>query len=204
MAFIDNLAFSLFSISFAGLLLLYTVTSMYFVYRGKKNDYKDHLQGAMGPMAVVGAYLILTGLWGQFTWPLPGSYNILFYDPMVAFGLVVLSFALSIKFNVRLEYAGFLGFLVGIMTILYGLQGYSIGLTQSPFALLGLYFCYGVAGIFSYPVSMIADRLPGLKKNPWIGWHICLVLFWLAMLAASLVAGYIGMSAIGGHLLSAP
>jgi putative membrane protein len=204
MPYIDNLAFSLFLISFAGFLLLYTVASMYFVYRSRKSDYEEHLLGAMGPMAVVGSIMTVSSLWGQFTWPLPGSYNILFYDPMLAFGIVVLSFALSIKFNVRLEYSGFLGLLVGIMTLLYGWQGYSIGLTQAPIALLGLYLCYGAAGILAYPVSMIADRLPGLKKNPWFGWYICLVLFWLALLAASLVAGYIGMSAIGGHLLSTP
>ncbi|MCL5100877.1 MAG: DUF981 family protein, partial [Candidatus Marsarchaeota archaeon] len=41
------------------------------------------------------------------------------------------------------------------------------GLTQAPIALLGLYFLYGLAGIFSYPVALIADRLPGLQKNAW-------------------------------------
>ncbi len=204
MVFIDNLAFSLFSLSFAGFLLLYTITSMYFVYRSRKKDYGEHLLGAMAPMAIVGAYLILMGIWGQFTWPLPGSYNILFYDPMVAFGMVVLAFAMSIRFNVRLEYAGFLGLLVGIMTLLYGWQGYSIGLTQAPIALLGMYFAYGIAGVFAYPVSLIADRLPGLQKNPWIGWHICLAIFWLFLFGASLVSGYVGLNAIGSHLVSPP
>ena len=204
MVFVDNLAYSLFAIGFAGFLLLYVITSMYFVYRKRAKDYSAHLSAAGVPLMVIGFYIVVMALWGQFTWPLPGSYNILFYDAMVSFGLVILSFAFSIRYKVRLEYAGFFGLLVGIMTIIYGVQGYTLGLTQSPLALLALYCCYGVAGVFSYPVAIIADRFPGLKKDPWAGWYICLVIFWVAMLASSLVASYIGSQAITGHLISAP
>jgi putative membrane protein len=204
MVFIDDLAFGLFSISFAGFLLLYTVTSMYLVYRSGKKNYLDHLEGASVPMILVGGYLTILGFFGQFTWPLPGSYNILFFDPMISFGLVTLAFAIAIRWKVNLEYAGFFGLLVGIMTLIYGYQGYSIGLTLEPIALLLLYVFYGIAGIFSYPVALIADRLPGLQKRPWIGWHAMLVIFWLALFAASVTSGYIGMSAIPGHLLTPP
>jgi putative membrane protein len=204
MAYIDNLAFLLFSISFGGFLLLYTISSMYLVYRNKKKDYIDHLEGASVPMMLVGGYLVIAGFVGQVAWPLPGSYNILFFDPLVAFGLVLLSFAIAIRYKVNLEYAGFFGLLVGVTTLIYGYQGYNIGLTQEPLALLALYLFYGVAGVFSYPVALIADRLPGLQKNPWIGWHITLVIFWLALFAASLLSGYIGMTAIAGHLLTTP
>ena len=204
MAFIDNLAFLLFTISFAGLLLLYTVSSMYLVYRSRKKDYIGHLEGASVPMMIVGAYLVVAGFVGQILWPLPGSYNILFFDPLVSFGLVTLSFAIAIRFKVNLEYAGFFGLLVGAMTLIYGWQGYNIGLTQEPFALLALYIFYGIAGLLSYPVALIADRLPGLQKNPWIGWHIILVIFWLMLFAASITSAYIGTAAIAGHLVSAP
>jgi putative membrane protein len=192
------------SLSFAGLLLLYTITSMYLTYRNKKHDYVPRLEGAKVPLMLVGAYMVVMSLWGQFTWPLPGSYNILFYDPLLSFGLVLLAFSISIMYKVKLEYSGFFGLLVGVMVIFYGIRGYGLGLTSAPMALLGLYFLYGAAGVFSYPVALIADRLPGLKKNPWVGWHVCLAIFWVFMLVASLVAGYIGISAIGGHLLSAP
>ena len=147
---------------------------------------------------------LIAGFLGQALWPLPGSYNILFFDPLVSFGLVTLSFAIAIRFKVNLEYAGFFGLLVGIMTLIYGWQGYNIGLTLEPFALLALYAFYGIAGIFSYPVALIADRLPGLQKNPWIGWHFILVVFWLALFAASITSAYIGMNAISGHLVTAP
>jgi putative membrane protein len=184
--------------------LLYAAASMYLVHMRGKKDYERHLEGASVPMLLIGGYLVVSGFAGQLTWPLPGSYNILFFDPLVAFGLVILAFALAIRYDVKLEYAGFFGLLVGIMAIIYGFQGYSLGLTQAPIALLLLYFFYGSAGVFSYPVSLVADRLPNHESHRWIGWRIAIVLFCLALFAASVTSAYIGMSAIPGHLLSAP
>jgi putative membrane protein len=207
MAFIDNLAYSLFALSFAGFLILYLVISEYLTYikRGKNYaDFAARLEGAKAPLMIVGAYMIIMGIWGQFTWPLPGSYNILFYDPLVSFGMIVLALALSIHFSVRFEYVGFFGLLIGIMTIIYGVQGYNIGLTEEPIALFALYGLFGTAGIFSYPVALLMQKLPGLKKDPWIGWGLCVAIFCLAMLGASLLAGYVAFSAIPSHLIKAP
>jgi putative membrane protein len=205
MSFIDNLGFCLFGISFAGFMLLYTITSMYLVYRKRGKEYSAYLKSASVPIALIAVYLLVQGLWGQFVWPLPGSYNILFYDPMIAFALILLSFSLAIRYNSRLEYAGFLGLLVGIMVIVYGFFGYGLGLTEEPIALFMLYLFYGVAGIFSYPVSLIADRLPGLqKKKAWMGWHVALFIFWIALFVASGIAAFIGIPAISAHLLSPP
>lgn len=64
MVFIDNLAFSLFSISFAGFLLLYAITSMYMVYRRKGKNFTDYLKGASVPLGLIGAYMLITGLCG--------------------------------------------------------------------------------------------------------------------------------------------
>ncbi len=204
MPFVDNLAYQLFSLSFAGFLLLYTISSMYLVYRKGKRNFGDYTASASVPLGMLGAYMLVSGLWGQFTWPLPGSYNILFYDPLISLGILLVAFSLSVRYKARLEYPGFLGLMVGVMTIIYGIVGYNTGLTSAPMALLGLYFLYGLAGIFSYPVSLIADRLPGLKKKPWTGWHVVLVAFWILILLASLLSAYVGILAIPQHLLSAP
>ncbi len=205
MAFIDNLAFSLFAISFAGFLLLYTISSMYLIYKKKKNaTFSDTLRSSSVPLGLLGIYMFLMGIWGQFTWPLPGSYNILFYDPLIAFGIILLGYAVSVVYKSKLEYIGALGFFVGLMVIIYGIEGYGIGLTSEPAALLALYFLYGLAGVFSYPVSLIADKLPGLHKNPWKGWHTILVIFWLLLLLGSILSFGIAAIAIPTHLVSAP
>jgi len=204
MVFVDNLAYELFAISFAGFLLLYTISSMYLVYRRKDRNFSEYLMGASVPLGLLGAYMLIQGLWGQFTWPLPGSYNILFFDPLVSFGLLLIGFALSVRYKVRLEYVGFFGLMVGVMVIAYGIEGYNIGLTKEPIALLALYFLYGLVGIFSFPVSLIADRIPNVKYNAWIGWHIALATFWILLLVASCLSAVIGIAAIPAHLISAP
>ncbi len=204
MVFIDNVAYSLFLLSLAGFIVLYLLGSVFWEFRKGKKDFEACIAGASVPLMLVGLYMVITGAYGQFTWPLPGSYNILFYDPLVSFGLVILALALAIRFKTRYDYVGFFALLVGVMTIFYGIQGYSIGLTLVPEALLGLYVFFGIAGIFAYPVSLIMERLPGLKKNPWKGWYLCLAIFFLAMLAASLISGYIAIEAIPAHLLNPP
>ena len=50
---IYNLAFSLFTISFGGLMLLYTITSMYLVYRKKGKNYSEYLNSASVPLGLL-------------------------------------------------------------------------------------------------------------------------------------------------------
>lgn len=206
MAFVDNLAYSLLSLSFAGFLILYTLSSLYLVYRRGKKNFFEYLDSAAIPLALIGVYMFVTGLWGQFTWPLPGSYNILFYDPLLSFGILLVAFAIAIRTKAKLEYVGFLGLMMGVVAIAYGFEGYKIGLTSAPLALFGMYLAYGVAGIFSYPVSLIVDRrLPGLKKRSGISLNvIVIVLFLLLILLASALSAYVGVSAISAHLITAP
>ncbi len=204
MVFIDNLAYSLFAISIAGFLLLYTVASVYLAYRKKSRDFKSYLKSASIPIALISVYLIVAGLWGQFTWPLPGSYNILFYDPFISFGLILFAFAVEARSGERMDYSGFMALLFGIMVIIYGIRGYGIGLTTVPIALLAMYFLYGIAAVFSFPVSLMAERMPGLKPNFWKGWYVMLAVFFVSLLLASALAGYVGAQAITAHLLNPP
>ena len=204
MAFIDDLAFLLFSITIAGLFILYTLASIYLAYKKDQKSLVESIKDASIPMLIIGSYFLVMGIWGQFTWTLPGSYNILFYDPLVAFGIVLLSFAIAGRTGARLDYAGFLGFLFGVMAIIYGHDGYTAGLTQLPIAMLGMFAFYGLAGVFSFPLSMKIEILIGTKKTMSTPGMIIFALFFLSLLAGSLIAGYIGVLAVQGHLLSPP
>ena len=203
MVFIDDVAYSLFSISFAGFMLLYATASAYLAYRKKHKNLSECLKSAAIPILLIGIYMLAMGLWGQFTWPLPGSYNILFYDPMVSFGIVLMAFYLSVKFDAKLEYTGFLALMVGVMVIGYGIFGYNIGLTKVPSALLGMYALYGLSGIFSYPVLLMADRFSGSKRMG-MEWHALLYIFLILLLLASLLSAYTAFSAVPAHLLNPP
>lgn len=205
MAFIDNLAYSLFSISFASFLLLYTIISMYLVYRRGRKNYIEYLGSASVPLLLIGLFMVVTGLWGQFTWPLPGSYNTLFYDPLLSLGLLLVGFFFAVRYKVRLAYLGFFGLLVGLMVIVYGYQGYQIGLTSAPIMMLAMYIFYGASGILAYPVSLIADRLPGHKRGTvWIGWYVLLFAFCIVLLVAGLLSAGTGYFAVSQHLLTPP
>ncbi len=204
MAFVDNLAFSLFAISLAGFMFLYTILSIYVSYLKEQKNYYEDIRTASIPILFIGIYLLLMGLWGQFTWPLPGSYNILFYDPMIAFALVMLSFAGVSRVGGNMEYVGFMALIMGVMAIAYGIQGYFIGLTTQPIALLALFFLYGFAGVLAYPVTIIAQKKPGSRKNPWGGWTAIIILFSLSLFIASCLSGFIGLNAVASHLVTPP
>ncbi len=202
--FIDNLAYALFVISFAGFMLLYTIISIYLNYLRKGKDFTEYVKAATIPLSVLALYMIISGFWGQFTWPLPGSYNILFYDPFISFGLIIFAFVMSIRYNTKISFVGFLSLMIGVMVIIYGIVGYNVGLTSAPLALLGMYFMYGIAAILGYPVSFILETKPGIKKEVWKGWSILLGLFILFLFIGSCLAAFVGISAIPAHLFSAP
>ena len=205
MVFIDDIAYALFSLSFAGFLLLYATISVYNSYRKNRKNISEHLRSLSIPLGMLGVYMIIAGLWGQFNWPLPGSYNTLYYDPLISFGLVIFSFVLAVKYKTKLSYVGFLGFLFGVMAMIYGIEGYNIGLSTEPIALFGLFFLYGAVGILSLPITIMMDRLPGLGgKRHWQGWYVILALFLIVLLLASLLSGFIGTAAIPAYLLNPP
>ncbi len=105
-AFIDELAYYLFGIAFAAFLLAYLASVMYLSYRKDRMDMRSHLEDMSVPLGFLGGYLLVMGAISQMTWFLPGAYNILFYDPMVSLGLLLLIFAFSIKMKFKLQFTG--------------------------------------------------------------------------------------------------
>ncbi len=206
LAFVDNLAYQLFVIGFAALLIAYLMSYVYMQYRKRAKDITGGLKAAAVPLAVLGGYMLVSGIVDQFLWPLgiTSPYNILFMDPYVSFGIVLLAFAMAIRRGIQLQFVGLLALLIGVMAIWYGYNGYVLQLTQDPFELLMLFTLFGVAGIFSYPATIVMDRLPGYQKSVWGGWHALLVICWLAFIFAGLGGMYAGATAVAGHLVSPP
>lgn len=218
MAFIDDLAFELFTLVFAGVILLYMTLGVYYDYSKKgERNLEEHMLSGVGPLAIVGIVMILMGLYSEMTWPLSlgsavpaaveakfQSYNILFYDPYMFAGIVIISYVISVKMKYKLQYVGILALFAGIFAIDYGYQGYLLNMTSEPLGMFLMYIAYGAVGILSFPVTLIVDTVPGSKEKIWKGWMILLVLFWIALLGAIIATAYIGLSAIPQHLLTAP
>ncbi len=108
---------------------------------------------------------------------MPGSYNILYYDPILASGLLLVAFSVSIRLKAKTQYVGFLALLFGAMTIWYGISAYNLGLSTAPPEVLGLFGLFSLAGILAYPATWIVDNfLKPNTKMPYL-WN-----FWLATL----------------------
>ncbi|MDG6928730.1 MAG: DUF981 family protein [Nitrososphaerota archaeon] len=216
--FVDPLALQLIVLGVTGVLLFYH--SLRAFMRVRSGGRPEH--GQIWPLLLfIGIYAFLTGLWGHLVWPLPGSYNILFYDPYPIFGLLLMVFSLLLKYDSRLEYAGLASFLFGAVTVYYGYAGYAAGMTKQPSVLLALYALWGLAGMVAYPFAMLMDRLrfmpadtaaqpqkqPPARASGGIalagrGGPLLLLLPGVIFLLAGLLALYIGANAVPGHLVN--
>jgi putative membrane protein len=205
MVFVDDLAYELFVLGFVAVLTLYMTLSVYFTFkRSKKADMYDVIDGAVLPLGLLGIYLFIMAVAGQLSWPLPGAFNMVYFDPMVSLAMVLIGFAYSIRARLKMHYIGFFSLLVGIMTIYYGVIAYSLKLSLSPLGLFGLFFSFGAVAVLAFPVSLILDLKPGLTSEYPKVWVALLVLFWIALLVAALVAFFTGFSAVPAHFSNPP
>ncbi|MCY0859611.1 MAG: DUF981 family protein [Sulfolobaceae archaeon] len=206
MIFIDDLGFELFTLPLISATLIYTILRAYYNSRSNVTEIRSYLLDGVIPVAGLGALVLVMALFNEFTWTLPGSYNILFYDVYALLGLSLLLFALAIKFGYKLQLVGFFALLSGLITIYYGIVGYRLGMTEEPPALLGLYVLYGLTGVFSYPMTLTIDRVTVAKvagKDPKI-WSWAIYLFVIFALLAGLLGAYIAIFTIPAHLAHAP
>ena len=159
MTFVDTLAFQLFSLAFVSGLLFYSGVVGYVTYlrHGARATF-DHLKGQAVPLGGLGVIIGSIGLWGEIVWPLPGSYNILFFDPYVLLGVVLVAFSISVFFRWRTQYVGLLAAFVGLLSIYYGANAYNLGLTKEPLAMFLLYLAMGGTAVFTFPVTLWLDR----------------------------------------------
>jgi putative membrane protein len=203
MVFIDLLTAQLFVLGFSGLVIIYATVQAGMLYK-KGKEIEGHIRSAQVPLALLGFYAVVSGLFGQFTWPLPGSYNILYYDIFTLWGLFLLAGAWVLRSRLKLQYVGFLSLLIGSMSIWYGVNAYCLGLSMAPIAVLGLFCLFGLAGILGYPVTLMFDMEQERVKSKWRGWYVLLGLFILVLLLASALAIFVGASSVPAHLASPP
>lgn len=66
----------------------------YWVYRYSKGDIQSIRPLGYG-LTSLGIYILASGLWAAFTWPLIGPYNIIFSDSWPLLGVVLISLGLA-------------------------------------------------------------------------------------------------------------
>ena len=203
MAFIDDLAMELFTLSLVGVVSIYLTGSVYIAYRKGIKDIEEVLKPGVYPLGILGGIITIMGIYGEMTWPLPGSYNILFYDPYLIIGLILVIMAVSIAMKQKLQFTGILALFSGLIAIYYGANAYMDKMTSSPIAMLGLYIAFGLTGVFTYPTTLIYDMLPGKAKVSKL-WTVVLVIFWIGLVVSAVLAALTAIEAVPQHLLSPP
>jgi putative membrane protein len=159
MAFIDFLAFQEATLIFAAVLVGYVGVIAYFAMR--HNDaagVKSALRGGAVPIGSLGVIATALGVWAEEAWPLPGSYNVLFTDVYLLFGLTLVVLGVSMAANLKLQYAGLFALITGGVTISYGWNGYILHMTKDPLETFLLYGAFGLVGLLAFPATIITDH----------------------------------------------
>ncbi len=203
MVFIDDLAFELFTLSLVGVVSIYLTGYAYLYYRKGLKDVETIMRPGAFILGILGVIIVIMGIFGEMTWPLPGSYNILFYDPYLLFGIILVSVSSSIILKQKLQFSGILALFSGLIAIYYGVNAYLDKMTSSQIAMLGLYLSLGLTGMFTFPATLIYDLLPS-RDNVSKFWTVILVLFWVGLIVSSVLAALTAIEAVPQHLLKPP
>ncbi|MGD0718111.1 MAG: DUF981 family protein [Thermoplasmata archaeon] len=159
MAFIDILALEEVTLLIAAVVIGYVGLIGFLAMR--RNDppgLHSALRGAAIPIGSLGVIVTTLAIWGEFAWPLPGSYNILFTDVYLLFGLTLVILAISMAGALKLQYAGLFALVAGGVSIAYGWAGYGLNMTKEPLETFLLYGAFGLSGILAFPATLVVDH----------------------------------------------
>ncbi|MGI0133175.1 MAG: DUF981 family protein [Thermoplasmata archaeon] len=218
MAFIDNLGFEL------GVLVLIPAIAFYmglFVwwYRRKGDVVRAYanLRGGAITLGILGLFLSLLGFWGEFAWPLPGQYNVLFYDPTLFGGLILVTFAIVVHLRLPTQYLGVIAGITGLGVAYYGARGYQLGLTKEPLEMFLLFLGFGLTAAAAFPVTLFADRYviepatrapSGNSPSPAPPfpriWNLPILLFLVLAALTGIATILMGFNTLWSHLQYAP
>ncbi|BAB60415.1 hypothetical protein [Thermoplasma volcanium GSS1] len=183
--FIDPLAVML-----LGLGMGTALGAAYFLAHGLNK--RDAVKSLVVPAFGVGFFDFVSGFIMSFTWPLPSSYNMLFGDPLLMFGLILMMSSYMEYRGFDLRFNSILLLFLGIYVLVAsaGIVHYKLETGDDLLSSMGLYILDGIAAVLA-PIMYI---------KPENGKYLYLLEF-IILLLGTFVALFIGYEAIWGHLL---
>ncbi len=178
--FIDPLTVMLLSLGMSALLLA--------LYYFKVGSGKKDISSLVVPVFILGLFNAVSGFLMSFTWPLLGSYNILFGDPLLVLGLLMIAGSYMISKGMDVKVLSLLGFLLGIYLIvgMIGITQFNLESGNDWLTATGLYGFSMLAAIFS-PVLYLKPKGSGKYA-----YYFEVFLLVVVMLFALLI-GYMGL-----------
>ncbi|MHB9024034.1 MAG: DUF981 family protein [Armatimonadota bacterium] len=141
--------------------------------------------------AMVGLVALLFGGQIVMTWPLPGSYNILFGEMAVFFGVIFLGASLALAFGWNLLSVAIFAVLPGLAAILLGARIIDLGMTTRPLLSGVAFILSGAVGVLAAPVMKYALQL-----------HRYRVIIALTLLIPAILWAITGYGAYWSHVAS--
>ncbi|MGC8694145.1 MAG: DUF981 family protein [Candidatus Micrarchaeia archaeon] len=189
MVFVDPLTIMLVAVAASASLI-----AVYFV-KAAKGKRVDNL---IVPGFVMGFFDFISGFFMSFLWPFPGAlsaYNMLFGDPMLFLGLIMMSAAVMYYKKMDIKILSMFGLFIGIYMLVetYAIAALSLEKGIDFLPSFGFYLFSSLAAIFS-PLVYVNS-----KENKYAYYFLaCLFII------AALLALFIGANGIYEHLASPP
>ena len=188
--YVDSLAVML-----IGLAMGTFLGAFYFYFRARGND--QQVRNLIIPAIAIGLFDFVSGYEMSFTWPLPSGYNMLFGDPLLLFGLLLVVSAVMIYKNVNFGLLPLLFVLLGIYVLVgaYSITELSLEgkplVSQNWFTSMGLYIADGVGALLA----------PILYVKPVGSGKYLYYIEWIILGIGTVFALVIGYIALNGHLI---
>ncbi|OJI06984.1 MAG: hypothetical protein BK997_03945 [Candidatus Micrarchaeum sp. ARMAN-1] len=187
--FVDSLAIMLLALGSSASLL-----AMYFLYAVRQ---KKTINNLAIPIIGFGLFDFASGFLMSFTWPLPPAYNMLFGDPLLFLGLLMVMGGYMLYKNMNLKVLSIFGFFLGIYIFVeaVAILNFKLETGVDLLSSMGLYVFSGLSAILS-PLVYLDPK----SNNGKYAYYLLAVLLIIAAFAAL----FIGYAGIYGHLFSPP
>ncbi|MFG1519184.1 MAG: DUF981 domain-containing protein [Thermoplasmataceae archaeon] len=194
MTFVDPLAIML-----IGLAMGTAIGAFYFYFAARGN--KEQIQSLIYPAIGIGFFDFISGFYMSFTWPMTGygyAYNMLFGDPLLMFGLLLMISAIMVYKNMHLGLMPILALLLGIYVLdgAYSIVTLRLERGNDLITAMGLYLFDGIGAVLA-PIVYLKPQANSTNKYLYY-------LEWIILGIGTVFALVIGYMALNGHLASPP
>ena len=154
MVFVDALTVMLLSLGLSTLLI-----ALYFLGRGLNKKWVSDLTV---PVFALGFFNFVGGFLMSMTWPLPGAYNMLFGDPLLMLGIIMMAGAYMVSRNISLKILSIFGFFLGLYIAVgaAGMMAFNLESGAHLLTAFPLFVFAALSGIFS-PLIYLGNKGSG-------------------------------------------
>ncbi len=193
MTYVDPLAVML-----IGLAMGTFLGAFYFFFKARGNE--EQIRSLVIPALAIGSFDFISGFYMSFAWPMNAphayAYNMLFGDPLLIFGLLLILSAIMVYKNLHLGMVPLLFVLLGIYVFVgaYSIVQLKLETGQDLITAMGLYIFDGIGAILT-PIVYLKPE--GSKKYAYY-------VEWIILGVGTIFALVIGYIALNGHLAAPP